>query len=800
MIKKIVLSVFLIIIYTLPQNIHAESDTLTSILRKFNTHQEQKYQEKIYVRLDKSYYLSGEFLRFSVYCYDAKTQYPSHLSKVAYIELLDSNHISVIQAKVHLDKGYGYGEVFIPSNFKSSNYLLRSYTNWMKNYRADLYFHSIVYIINPFVKPGLKAKSEVNEVDIQFFPEGNALVNGINSKIAFKATNAVGRGIDFSGSLIDDHGNVILEFSPTKNGIGSFNLIPDNSISYIANVVLKDSTVIHPKFPEIKYEGHVLKIDNLNPDVINVDILSNLSSLNRESGNMYIIGQTGGKIQFAKTLNVENGSTRVSIKKEKIIPGIMQITLFNSVGNPINERMVFIYPKTTASLQINTEKEVFKNREKVTVEIFASNDEGKPISLDLSISVLIHNKYFDRYKHNMHVYLLLHGDLNSIIENPDYYSDGQSYLVRQAMDNLMLTHNYRAFLWEDLNTDSNQKVFIPEYRYHIITGTLTNKKLHVPEDGIATYLSVPSKNALFYSTKSGKGGKLIFEMQDFIGKNEIIFQVNNTIDTIYQISIDNPFSEKYADFNIPVFDIDENMKHFIEKASISMQIQNAYFEFGPPSSIISERDTSTFYHPNKQYYLDDYVRFPVMEEVMREYVGSVIVRKNQDGFYFRMGDYESREIFQEDPLILLDGLAVFDADEIMILDPLKIKKIETVSRTFLKGVIDFSGIVSFSTYNGDLDGYQLNKNAFVLEYDGVQARKKYYSPAYDKISEENTRIPDHRNVLYWNPQFKTDENGIANLEFYTSDDISVYEIIVEGLSNDGIPVYGNTFIQVTNEY
>jgi hypothetical protein len=323
--------------------------------------------------------------------------------------------------------------------------------------------------------------------------------------------------------------------------------------------------------------------------------------------------------------------------------------------------------------------------------------------------------------------------------------------------------------------------------------------LHVPEVGIAAYLSIPSNKVLFNSTKSGKGGKLFFEMNDFIGSNEIIVQVNNTIDTIYDISIDNPFSEKYADFNIPIFDIDENMKYFIEMASLSMQIQNAYFQFSPPSSVFSEKDTSAFYHPNKQYYLDDYTRFPVMEEVMREYVSGVIVRKNQDGFYFRMGDHESREILEEDPLILLDGVPVFDADEIMSLDPLKIKKIETVNRRFLKGVIEFSGIVSLSTYNGDLDGYQLNKNAVVLEYDGVQPRRKYYTPTYDIISEENSRIPDHRNVLYWNPQFKTDENGTANLEFYTSDDISKYEIIVEGLSNDGIPVYGNAFIQVISE-
>jgi hypothetical protein len=791
--NKITLSIILIFIQIFPQTIYAESDTLTSVIQKFNRYQEQNYQEKIYVRLDKSYYLSGEFLRFKVYCLDAKTQYSSPLSKVAYLELLDSNHTAVIQTKILLEEGKGYGEVFIPSNFNSGNYLLRSYTRWMNNLRADLYYQSIVHIINPFKKPGLRPKTK--EIDIQFIPEGGTLVNGIKSKIAFKVTNAYGHGIDFAGSIIDDLGNIVLQFSPIKYGIGSFNFLPDKNRSYRAVVFLEDSSEINPRLPNIKNEGLVLRIDNINPDEINIEVISNHSSF---AENVFLIGQTDNKIQFAKKINISNGTGTASIKKENIDPGIIQITLFNSSGIPINERLVFVYPKINVDLQISTEKKVFQHREKVTVKIFTSDENHKPINMDLSISVSSHDKYFDKYSHDIKEYLFLNGEVQGNIEDPDYYLDGQSEKGRQAMDNLMLTHRYKGFLWEDMNTDNNQKVFIPEYRTHIVTGTLTNETSQVPEEGIYTYLSIPSKNARFFATKSQKDGKLLFEISDFVGENEIILQTNNTIDTNYQITVDNPFSEKYSDFCIPFFDIDDSMKYFIEKASKNMQIQNAYLKYRPPSSIISEVDSSTFYDPDAKYFLDDYIRFPVMEEVMREYVSGVYLRSNQEGFHFKILDLDRTETYQENPLILLDGIPIFDADEIIELDPLKIKKIETVRKRFLKGVLNCSGIVSFSTYNGDLDGYQLNKKALVVEYDGVQPLKEYSTPTYDIITEENIRMPDYRNVLYWNPQFETDENGEAILEFYTSDDASVYEIRVEGLSSNGRPVFNNSFIEVTD--
>ncbi len=149
-----------------------------------------------------------------------------------------------------------------------------------------------------------------------------------------------------------------------------------------------------------------------------------------------------------------------------------------------------------------------------------------------------------------------------------------------------------------------------------------------------------------------------------------------------------------------------------------------------------------------------------------KYVAGVYVRRNQDGYHFKILDLDRTETFQENPLILLDGITVFDADEIMEFDPLLIKKIETVRKRFIKDGFKYSGIVSFSTYIGDFKGYQLQDKALVVEYDGVQPTKKYISPEYVALADKNSRLPDYRNVLYWNPEVKTEEMGEDILEFF----------------------------------
>ena len=59
----------------------------------------------------------------------------------------------------------------------------------------------------------------------------------------------------------------------------------------------------------------------------------------------------------------------------------------------------------------------------------------------------------------------------------------------------------------------------------------------------------------------------------------------------------------------------------------------------------------------------------------------------------------------EDPLILLDGIPVFDVDKIIAYDPLKVRKLEVVAARYYRGPINAYRIVSLTTYSGDLPGF-----------------------------------------------------------------------------------------------
>jgi hypothetical protein len=198
-------------------------------------------------------------------------------------------------------------------------------------------------------------------------------------------------------------------------------------------------------------------------------------------------------------------------------------------------------------------------------------------------------------------------------------------------------------------------------------------------------------------------------------------------------------------------------------------------------------DSVSFYgDADETYLLDDYTRFPVMEEVMREYVPGVLVRKHKDGFHFIVVDRVKRLLFRETPLILLDGVPLFDEDEIMNFDPLKVKKLEVMTCQYFIGPLGVPGVVSYTTYHGDLGGFQLNPKSVSLNYEGLQLQQEFYSPQYVNQNATQNRLPDFRTLLYWNPSVTIGANGKKTIEFYTSDLTGKYQVIVEGISSKGL--------------
>ena len=128
---------------------------------------------------------------------------------------------------------------------------------------------------------------------------------------------------------------------------------------------------------------------------------------------------------------------------------------------------------------------------------------------------------------------------------------------------------------------------------------------------------------------------------------------------------------------------------------------------------------------------------------------------------------------------------MFDMNKFMETDPLKIKKIEVMTNNYFLGPSVNNGIVSCISYDGNIAGYELDKNAVIVDYSGLQVQREFYAPVYESVPQKNNRSADFRNVLYWNPDIETSSNGTHEFSFYTSDIPGTYTIILQGISDDG---------------
>jgi hypothetical protein len=206
-------------------------------------------------------------------------------------------------------------------------------------------------------------------------------------------------------------------------------------------------------------------------------------------------------------------------------------------------------------------------------------------------------------------------------------------------------------------------------------------------------------------------------------------------------------------------------------------------------------DTLPFYYkPAKSYLLDNYTRFTTMEEVLREYVAEVNVAIRKKKYHLTTINAEGNElsriqpaerIFAKDPLILLDGVPVFDVNKIVAYDPLKVQKLDVVTAKCYWGPIVAEGILSYTTYKGNLPDYTLNPHDVILDYDGLQQQRIFYSPDYSSENERQSRLPDFRDVLYWSPDVTTNEKGNGHISFFTGDIPGKYLVVLQGISANG---------------
>ena len=122
------------------------------------------------------------------------------------------------------------------------------------------------------------------------------MINGISTRVAFKALGSDGLGIAVSGYISDQNNVRMSEFQSEHAGMGSFKMKPSASNTYTAYITFKDGSEKAIPLPKVKSQGYVLTADNMDPNELKIRIST--TELDQPDSELTLVAQTNGQVQF----------------------------------------------------------------------------------------------------------------------------------------------------------------------------------------------------------------------------------------------------------------------------------------------------------------------------------------------------------------------------------------------------------------------------------------------------------------------------------------------------------------------
>jgi hypothetical protein len=583
------------------------------------------------------------------------------------------------------------------------------------------------------------------------------------------------------------------------------NFLPENCFSkrlVIHNALSGKSFNINTELKEkigdiIKNEstGLVVEIDKQNQESIRIIINSSRDFRLVGGSTCYLFVQTHGIINFRQVVSLSDERTVVNMPPGILIPGINHITLFSTAGRPVFERLIYTPYNRTGNLNL-TATENLKTREKIRLGVEIKNGSAASEnlhSLSISVSAGSGNSF-----PGIDDYMIFGSEFGVLSE--ELWKSIQNGAPADTIDRFLLPMKSSWIDWNRILSGSLTVIrYKKETENHFLYGRLINKNTQIPDPEQYLFLSMPGKKAMFQYAKTDKNGDFTFTLPLDGNLRDLIIQPEDAKRND-NIRIESSFSDKYPEV-APANKVSAEVSALDnQKLAVNYQVMKIYRSDIMPdksSPVTFTGGTRRFYgKPDIELVMDDYIKLPVMQEVFFELIPGVFLKKRKSEYEISIADPVENRIYDEAPLMFIDGVVIKDPAIIANLDPEIVEKIDAVKSRYFVGEYMMYGLVNVITRAGDFRNVTIPDYAVRLPYRDTEPVNSFSSPDYTSPEKKQSHIPDFRNTLYWNPSVKTIKEGRAVVEFWSSDFRSDYEISIQGINGDGTPVSIKKIIKV----
>ena len=784
----------------------------------------QQLAEKAYLHIDRRLYNAGDDIWFKAYVIDPSTNNLSVNTNNLHVELI-SPASEIIQSRtVRIEEGTGKGDFRVPVSVQSGNYRIRAYTNSMRNFDDRLFFLAEIIIINP-IDEGRKPENNIqyvdDKIDMSFFPEGGSLVDDVSSNVAFKAVNSLGKGCNVTGDVFSSEGDVITTFKSSHLGMGFFTLKPESGVSYYAILKTQDGIPLKAGLPRSYPTGITMSVLVTIDKKLLLTVSTNTETLIPLQGrDLTLSFSLPNMVTRIIEIKVKSLINNFLLPGDEFPDGVIKVTLSGTEGLPLCERLVFLQKNSATQLNVTTDKKEYLPREKVSVSISLSGGSSYITTGNFSLSAA-EAGFTDISSPNptsIASWFLLESDVHGPVEEPSYYFDPLNKNRLADLDILLMTQGWRDFQWK---YDSILP-FIHEIGF-MLTGRVTRILNKNPIEGTKINLGIfTDRNSIFLSTNTDPYGYFSFEGLDITGRADMFISATGKNERMEgRIFIDSvlydppPPGELTAILPKLILRPDE-YSTMRQDAEIRLAIRKKYklsdtIDIGEVLITAERPDTEQeekVKESRRVYGTPD--KEMIVSPPMENFAGDVFdliqgripgvkverdpLKRNAVTVYIRnqksIGDTEATGA-----LILIDGRLMDGPDDInyvLALPAYMVDRIDVINASPLYGQKGANGSINIITRSGmrRVPG-KPSLNTASVKFKGFDIPRIFNSPKHN-----NPKDPDYssdmRSTIFWEPEIKIEKNENEMVEFYNADNSTTINILVEGVTSEGIPVTGRT--------
>jgi len=790
---------------------------------------------KLYLHTDREQYFLGDTIWYKAYYLDGQSNKFIPGLITMYVDVIDDQGTSVIDQVPAIDNGAAAGAMDIPMDLDPGNYMIRAYTDFQKLIGEDAFFYKQVEIskLESFVEDTKQPEQIlVEEIYLDFMPEGGMLLEGQMNTLALKATDEHGKGVPVEGEILDSKGNLVTSFKSSYKGMGSFSFTPKKGESYTARTAAYPD--FHHRFTDIVKEGIKIEFEEDVRDELHFRVLTNASSFIGRT--FYFAISHHGDVIFYKKFIPKKDIFPITVNKDALPAGINKMVLLDEQLIPISERLFFSSNFQINEIKIKADKQSYKTRSRVRLKL--SDGPGTDNQSWSNLSMAVVDEFASNKEApsiNILSWLLIDSELRGHIESPiDCFSNDPGTASTSKLDLLMMTQGWSRYIWNDpreyLASKSKEK------EGFCLSGEVNKVVGKKPVTDGTVELKVYSNDFMHTDeVKLDEEGKFVFEAVNFMDSVSVFIQARNKNERLaFKVSLDPVFHNfsmvsaehlpkyesavpKQAELYQKQYDNLQALKEYtlktggfyIEEVTIvdyKREKDDGHFRIYPKPSNSTEITNRDLTYTS----VIDYIQGRFSGVTVTSNKNIIIRGRSRLGTGTSMNEqFTANSTEGNDPgpgrqeehasaLLLLDGLPV--SKDVFLSIPMsdidKVEILKNISETAIFGVRGGGGVVSVFTKRGGAPDYtdKYIPGTIAEKLAGYSSSREFYTPKY---TDENigSERPDHRIVQYWDPDIFT-EKGKATVNFFSSDDITRYKVYVEGITNEGKICQGTAVIVV----